>query len=312
MSKFIKQSAEFMSAALGEYDLFLRQPVPNGAFALSKETSAMMYSTEKAILRFTATAYVKMQYLLAKFDSEVAWHGTVERTSEDKSEFLITDILLYPQTVTGTTVNTDQAEYENWLFNLDDDTFNHMRFQGHSHVNMGVTPSGTDLNHQEMLLTQVTDDDYYIFAIWNKKNARTIMIYDKKRNLYFDSKDVEVEIRDDGSDFFDLIFTDDVVKERSTTFGTGFYTGATATTATTAKPAATAQQTKIKVVNNNNGQASKPTTAASATSATTSTPATGGVKRADGYTGYPSVGSLSNNGYGGYYVGQGWCGDDFD
>ena len=310
MSKYIKHSADFMSAAHSEYDEWLRQPVPNGAFALSKETTAMMYSTEKAILRFTATAYVKMQYLISKFDSEVAWHGSVERTAEDKSEFLITDILLYPQTVTGTTVNTDQAEYENWLFNLDDDTFNHMRFQGHSHVNMGVTPSPTDLNHQEMLLTQVTDDDYYVFAIWNKKNARTIMIYDKKRNLYFDSKDVEVEIRDDGSDFFDLIFTDDVVKERSATFGTGFYTGATATTA---KPAATAQP-KIQVVNNN-GQVSKPTTAASATPATTSTPATGGVKRADGYTrGYQSVGALSNNGYpcGGYYVGQGWYADDFD
>ena len=35
-----------------------------------------------------------------------------------------------PQEVTVSTVNTDQAAYTEWLYGLDDDTFNKIRMQG--------------------------------------------------------------------------------------------------------------------------------------------------------------------------------------
>lgn len=294
MSKYIKPGDEFMRKALGEYDAFLRQSVP-GTFSLSKATSGLLVSTEKAVLQFTASAYAKMQYLISSFDSEVAWHGVAKRIADDKSEFLISDILLYPQEVTGSTVNTDQREYEKWLYDLEDDVFNNLRFQGHSHVNMGTSPSPTDLDHQERLLAQVTDDMFYIFVIWNKKNDRSIFIYDKKRNLFFDKGDVEVEITNDDSGFFDLIFSEDVVKKKTyqyqtktaTSFSTGF-----ATTTPASTPAKTTTTTQISVTGKQ----------------TTGSASSGTIQRADGYQG----GTFSDGGsypYTPQYPGYGWYGD---
>lgn len=140
---------------------------------------------------FSPTAYAKMLALVMNFSDEVAWHGTVMR---DGNDFYITDILVYPQEVTGVTVNTDQAEYEMWMMSLVDEEFNNLRFQGHSHVNMGVSPSTTDLNHQEEILEQLRDDDYYIFMIVNKKLEMFISIFDYANNIKFETEDVNVYI----------------------------------------------------------------------------------------------------------------------
>ena len=40
---------------------------------------------------------------------------------------------------------------------------------GHSHVNMGTSPSATDTKLQEDHLAQLQDNDFYIFLIVNKK-----------------------------------------------------------------------------------------------------------------------------------------------
>lgn len=150
---------------------------------------------EAANIVFSPTAYAKMLALVMNFTDEVAWHGTVMR---DGNDFYITDILVYPQEVTGVTVNTDQAEYEMWLMSLVDEEFNHLRFQGHSHVNMGVSPSTTDLNHQEEILEQLKDDDYYIFMIVNKKLEMFISIFDYANNIKFETEDVDVYIGSTG------------------------------------------------------------------------------------------------------------------
>lgn len=150
---------------------------------------------EAANIVFSPTAYAKMLALVMNFTDEVAWHGTVMR---DGNDFYITDILVYPQEVTGVTVNTDQAEYEMWLMGLVDEEFNHLRFQGHSHVNMGVSPSTTDLNHQEEILEQLKDDDYYIFMIVNKKLEMFISIFDYANNIKFETEDVDVYIGSTG------------------------------------------------------------------------------------------------------------------
>ena len=149
------------------------------------------YEDRKAVVNFTASAYLKMSMLVNSFDSEVAWHGTVER---NENEFTIKDIFVYPQNVTGATVNTDQDKYEQWLMQLDDDDFNTLRMQGHSHVNMGTSPSSVDLSHQERIVEQLDDNDYYIFMIWNKKGEHTIKIFDMLTNTFYDDDDVTVNI----------------------------------------------------------------------------------------------------------------------
>jgi len=151
----------------------------------------------RANLVFEPMAFAKMLSLVNNFDSEVAWHGTATR---DGNTYTITDILVYPQEVSGATVNTDQEEYETWLYELEDEQFNNLRFQGHSHVNMGTSPSSVDLSHQERIVDQLEDDMFYIFAIWNKKMERTIKIFDLASNTLYETKDVDVFIGDSAYD----------------------------------------------------------------------------------------------------------------
>ena len=154
---------------------------------------------DKAELRFSELAWIKMQRLVQEKSKEVAWHGVAFRNEDEPGNvYFVKDILIYPQEVTGTNVETDQAKYETWLMSQEDDVFNNIRFQGHSHVNMGTTPSAVDTTHQQKILEQVEGDMFYIFVIWNKRNEKFIRIYDMKKNRVFDTTDVTVTVQDDG------------------------------------------------------------------------------------------------------------------
>ena len=121
------------------------------------------YDNSSAVVWLAPEAYKKIVALVTEFTDEVGWHGSVSRTGDN--EFVIEDIFVYPQEVTGSTVNTDQFKYTEWLYGLDDETFNKIRMQGHSHVNMGVSPSGVDDKHRQQILNQLEPDMFYIFMI---------------------------------------------------------------------------------------------------------------------------------------------------
>ncbi len=192
MSKIIKVTPEY----LDEFRKDFEEALQSGKFSDGKITFTKTIGTvnRKATVFFTREAWSKMQALVSNFDKEVAWHGVATRgEDESKDEYFITDILVYPQEVTGATVNTDQEKYEMWLMSHDDDVFNNIRMQGHSHVNMGVTPSSVDTAFYDRILEQLDDAMFYIFMIWNKKKDKTVKIYDLKKNILFDTADVTVE-----------------------------------------------------------------------------------------------------------------------
>lgn len=143
-------------------------------------------------VNFTLEAYHEMCALIDHFSTEVAWHGLVNRI--DKTHFQITKILVYPQQVTGATVNTDQEKYTTWLYELDDESFNTLRFQGHSHVNMGTSPSGVDMQNQWDLIETLSSEDYYIFMIWNKRREYNVRVVDMADNAIYSGDDVKVTI----------------------------------------------------------------------------------------------------------------------
>lgn len=186
-SKPIKLTPVIIDEIREEFMKYLKGgKIQDGKISFNKNLS----STErKATVFFTETAWNKMQALIREFDKEVAWHSIASRIGDDlsKDEYLISDILVYPQEVTGATVTTDQQKYQNWLMQHDDETYNNIRCQGHSHVNMAVVPSGVDLQFYESILSQLNDDMFYIFMIWNKKGDRTIKIYDLAKNILFDN-----------------------------------------------------------------------------------------------------------------------------
>lgn len=153
----------------------------------------------KATLFFNEGAYLKMISIVRAMDKEVAWHGVAFR-GKGLDEYIVTDILVYPQQVTGASVEMFQEEYDEWIRdNEDDERFYDIRMQGHSHVNMGTSPSSTDLEHQQDIVDMLKSDGFYIFLIWNKKGAHDIRIYDMRENVLFEDNDVDIEIIEDES-----------------------------------------------------------------------------------------------------------------
>ena len=228
MAKIIKVTPEIIREAVEAFtEAIGKQKMTDGKISFTKQLGAV---SRRASVIFTDLAWFKMQTLISSTDKEIGWHGVARRGEDpEKDEYIISDIIVYPQTVTGATVNTDQAEYEKWLNDLDDETFNNLRMQGHSHVNMGVTPSSVDLDLYQEFLERLRDDMFYIFLIYNKRGERTYKVYDMKKNLLFETADVDVVIRDTGLGITKLL-TDmkENVKTKAVTTvpaynGTGYY-----------------------------------------------------------------------------------------
>lgn len=150
-----------------------------------------------SVLEFTPKAWIKMRALVDSFTGEVQWHGTVERRSDNT--FVVKDILVFPHETTATTVVSGQEEYEKWLNELDDETFNSCRFHGHSHVNMGVSPSSVDMAYRHELVDHMgvpspDTDLFYIFLITNKKGDISVEIYDLTMNALYSTQEVVIRV----------------------------------------------------------------------------------------------------------------------
>jgi hypothetical protein len=195
MSKPIIITEELRQEAKDEFAALLDGlKMSNGEINYSK---SFKYKDAPAVLWLSPLAYSKTMALVNSFSDEVAWHGTVTRKAAN--EFVIEDVFVYPQEVTGTTVNTDQERYTEWLYEFDDETFNKIRMQGHSHVNMAVSPSGVDSGHREKILGQLESDMFYIFMIWNKRLDTHTLIYDMANNVMYGDVDITVKLMGDAS-----------------------------------------------------------------------------------------------------------------
>lgn len=160
-------------------------------FNYTPKTPTSTTTKKKIKIYCLPTAWCKMMTLVQKTSTEIAWHMLIEKTS--KTSYVISDVLVYPQTVTGTTADTDDTKYALWVNALPDDEFNHMRGQGHSHVNMGVSPSGVDTGYYEDLLNTMSKG-FYLFMILNKKEDMFIQLVDLDANVIYDTNDIVFEI----------------------------------------------------------------------------------------------------------------------
>lgn len=187
MANYIKLEANTVSEIMNEVQAMISGRFLDGILKYEKKLEI----NKRCNLTFSDIAWAKMNALISGFDSEVAWHGF---SRKDGNNYFIDDIVVYPQNVSSATVTTDQEEYEKWLAELNDDEFNSLRFQGHSHVNMSTSPSGVDTSLYDRILSQLTDEDFYIFAIWNKKGEHTVYIYDMVDNIKYDTKDIDITV----------------------------------------------------------------------------------------------------------------------
>ena len=150
---------------------------------------------EEPKIYITTEAYVKLRKLVDDTTTEIGWYGTVTKMPGLESVFVIDDIIVYPQVVTGATCVQDDDRVFEFELSLSTDQVNRKRFHGHSHVNMGVTPSGVDEQFYQDILTQV--DDYFIIMITNKSGNYYTRFYDMHNNILYTSIPVQVML-DDG------------------------------------------------------------------------------------------------------------------
>lgn len=141
----------------------------------------------------TTQAYTKMRMLVDKTTTEIGWYGTVTKVPGLTGVYVIEDIIVYPQKVTGATCEQLDDKMFEFEMSLTTDQVNHKRFHGHSHVNMGTTPSGVDEQFYHDILTQVTD--FFIITVTNKRNEYTTRVYDMEHNILF--TDVPISVIDD-------------------------------------------------------------------------------------------------------------------
>ena len=145
----------------------------------------------------TSDAYIKLRRLVEDIETEVGWYGTVEKMPGLEASYVINDVIVYPQKVTGATCEQDDDKMFEFEMSLTTDQVNHKRFHGHSHVNMGVTPSSVDEQFYKDLLSQV--NDYFIIMITNKRENYYIRFYDVEHNIVYTELPL-YPILNDGSD----------------------------------------------------------------------------------------------------------------
>lgn len=194
MSKPIKMTQQYLDECRQDFEKALSLiKLADGKLNFTKTFNC---SNKKATVYFTPEAWAKMVMLIQEFDKEIAWHGVASRGENDSlDEYIISDIMVYPQEVTGASVEMDTEEYAKWLMeNAEDERFDNIHMQGHSHVNMAPNPSSVDLNHQEEIMNMLGDEDFYIFMIWNKSFVSNTKVYDLKKNVLFENTDITVKI----------------------------------------------------------------------------------------------------------------------
>lgn len=192
MAKKIRITAAETDEMIAELRRKFRSGMINGTVTFTHSFT----DTRRATLSITPTAWAKMKILVMGYTTEVQWHGTVERTGE--ASWLIKDILNFPHTVSAAHVESDLDAFNEWEDQLPIETQKEIRFHGHSHVNMGVNPSGDDMTFRYSRVSMMPEasedfDPYYIFMILNKKGELSCQIYDKANNALYDTDDIDID-----------------------------------------------------------------------------------------------------------------------
>lgn len=160
---------------------------------MMKNKSPKIYMTE--------FAHQKLETYIAECNDEIGALATVEQTS--KGVYLIKDAFLFKQEVHSTTceITTEGlTEFANEILALENgvEIWNEIRCWFHSHVNMGISPSGQD--EKQMELFENSGHDFFIRLIGNKKGEMGITLYDYSQGIIWDNLDYNIIYDDTKAD----------------------------------------------------------------------------------------------------------------
>lgn len=134
----------------------------------------------------TAETYRRMKALVSECPEEIGWLALVNK---QENNYLIYDVQICQQEVSG--AHTDMHESglqeiaENLIAENRTEELNNVRCWCHSHVNMDVTPSGTDESTFKEYYKSC--NDYFIRLIMNKKDKYRMDLADYEKGLVYEN-----------------------------------------------------------------------------------------------------------------------------
>jgi len=187
--RYLRITEEQQEKVLAEITEKLKSSVfTSNVFSFST-TFADTKSKDKVSVIFEPKAYIKMRDLVDRYASEVGWYGFIDKISD--LEYRITDICVYSQLVTGATVKQCN---DNWDRDMPVEQIKRRHFHGHSHVNMGVSPSGEDARHRSLQVENTRPDSFYFFMITNKSCACSAALYDLAAGVVYETGDIDIDV----------------------------------------------------------------------------------------------------------------------
>lgn len=134
-----------------------------------------VFSGSQPRVLISREAYLDTAILVDEVETEVGWLGLVSRQGND---FLIEKIFLLKQEVSSVTTELDAGAIAELTAMVIADggieAANKLRFWGHSHVNMGTTPSGQD--EAQMAVFQ-DSCEWFVRGIFNKGGRAEISLF---------------------------------------------------------------------------------------------------------------------------------------
>lgn len=163
---------------------------------LSSKGDLKVTAKQVPSVHFTLEAFMKMQFIVDEATSEVGWLGAVRRLSP--VEFIVDEIYIVEQKASMAECDLDKDSIadliEPWLADPDGiDRANAIRLWGHSHVNMGVGPSPTDVTTFKDFYESC---DYFIMLIQNKRGEMRVDVTTVDSNLIYHDCPWSVEFPD--------------------------------------------------------------------------------------------------------------------
>ena len=127
--------------------------------------------------------YQAIWYLVEKCSKEVGWLGLIEPMGQD---FMVTQIYVPRQEVTGAETDISpeaMADLAEEIMRAKKDP-GQLLYWGHSHVNMGVSPSGQD---ETQIAEYLQNCDMFIRGIYNKRGESKVDVFDKTNMLVYEA-----------------------------------------------------------------------------------------------------------------------------
>ena len=151
------------------------------------------------------SALAKMKLFIDGCEDEIGWLGTAYREGKN---IYVEDVYLFEQEVHSTTTEITPeglGKFGEEILKEDNgmEVWNNLKVWGHSHVDMGVTPSGQDCD--QMLVFKDSGHDWFLRIIGNKKGLIKFDLYDYKIGVEYNDIPYYEHISKDEKDIMDRI-----------------------------------------------------------------------------------------------------------